>query len=92
MRVTRQAHQLLVFRLKRRIVIFANTDGNTDMARAIADIRREVAGSALPQGFFTSLEGTFQAQEEASRKIGLLSLVSLALEQNPIRLHRSLRR
>ena len=32
----------------------------------------------LPQGLFTSLEGTFQAQEEASRTIGLLSLLSLA--------------
>ena len=33
----------------------------------------------LPQGFFTAtLKGTFQAQEEASRTIGLLSLLSLA--------------
>jgi HME family heavy-metal exporter len=32
----------------------------------------------LPQGVFTSLEGTFQAQEEATRTILLLSLVSLA--------------
>jgi HME family heavy-metal exporter len=33
----------------------------------------------LPEGFFTSLEGTFQAQEQASRTIGMLSLVSLSL-------------
>jgi HME family heavy-metal exporter len=72
-------NQILRENGKRRIVIFANTDGTTDMARAIADIRREMASAALPQGFFTSLEGTFQAQEEASRTIGLLSLVSLAL-------------
>ena len=32
----------------------------------------------LPQGVFTSLEGTFQAQEEASRTIAALSLLSLA--------------
>ena len=78
-RETDGPNQILRENGKRRIVIFANTDGNTDMARVIADIRREVASSALPQGFFTSLEGTFQAQEEASRTIGLLSLVSLAL-------------
>ena len=33
----------------------------------------------LPEGTFTSLEGTFQAQEQASRTIGILSLVSLSL-------------
>jgi HME family heavy-metal exporter len=49
------------------------------MARVVADIRGELAARALPQGFYSVLEGTFQAQEEASRTIGLLSLVSLAL-------------
>ena len=49
------------------------------MAAIVADIRRELAAASLPQGFFASLEGTFQAQEEASRTIGILSLVSLAL-------------
>ena len=34
---------------------------------------------SLPQGYSTSLEGTFQAQEEATLRIGALSLVSLAL-------------
>ena len=34
---------------------------------------------SLPQGVTASLEGTFQAQEEASRRIGILSIVSLAL-------------
>jgi HME family heavy-metal exporter len=72
-------NQILRENGKRRIVVLANTDASTDMARAIADIRREVAASSLPVGFFTALEGTFQAQEEASRTIGLLSLVSLAL-------------
>ena len=45
----------------------------------IAEIRREIAASKLPQGLFTSLEGTFQAQEEATRTIGALSLLSLGL-------------
>ena len=33
----------------------------------------------MPEGTFVSLEGTFQAQEQAARTIGLLSLVSLLL-------------
>ena len=48
-----------------------------------ADRRRDPTASSrttkLPQGFFASLEGTFQAQEEASRTIGALSLLSLAM-------------
>ena len=61
---------------RRRIVVFANTDG-ADMAKVIAGIRRIVNEAKLPAGYSTSLEGTFQSQEEASRLIGLLSLVSL---------------
>ena len=57
--------------------MLANTDG-TDMARVIAGVRGIVADAKLPEGYFTTLEGTFQAQEEASRLIALLSLVSLA--------------
>jgi HME family heavy-metal exporter len=49
------------------------------MARIVTGIRDAVAGLHLPPGYFTSLEGTFQAQEEASRTIALLSLVSLSL-------------
>ncbi len=41
-----------------------------DMAQVVAAIRRELAATRLPEGFFTRLEGTFQAQEEASRTIG----------------------
>ena len=61
---------------RRRIVVLANTDGS-DMARIIGDIRRLLGETALPAGYSTTLEGTFQAQEEASRLIALLSLVSL---------------
>ena len=61
---------------RRRIVVLANTDGS-DMARIIGDIRRMLGEVKLPVGYSTTLEGTFQAQEEASRLIALLSLVSL---------------
>jgi HME family heavy-metal exporter len=63
---------------RRRIVIAANTDGS-DMARIVEDIRRVLADSHLPDGYFVSLEGQFQAQEQATRLIAGLSLVSLAL-------------
>jgi HME family heavy-metal exporter len=63
---------------RRRIAISANSDGS-DMARIVERIRAVVAAQALPQGYFTSLEGQFQAQEEATRLIAALSVVSLAL-------------
>ena len=71
-------NQILRENSRRRIAVFANTDGS-DMARIIEAIRAEIASAPLPQGYFTRLEGQFQAQEEASRLIAALSLVSLAL-------------
>ncbi len=44
-----------------------------------ADIRRALPELDFPQGYTTNLEGTFQAQEEASWRIGILSLASLAM-------------
>ncbi|KAB2849087.1 MAG: efflux RND transporter permease subunit [Hyphomicrobiaceae bacterium] len=70
-------NQILRENGRRRIVVLANSDG-TDLAAIVAEIRRIIAAAQLPQGYFTSLEGTFQAQEEASRTIALLSLLSLA--------------
>jgi len=64
---------------KRRIAVLANTDGTTDTADIVQAIREELAAFPLPPGTFTSLEGTFQAQEQATRTITLLSAVSLAL-------------
>jgi Cu/Ag efflux pump CusA len=72
-------NQILRENGKRRIVVLANSDGRTDMAKIVADIRGLVAATTLPQGYFTSFEGTFQAQEEATRTIGLLSAISLAM-------------
>lgn len=63
---------------KRRIAVFANTDGS-DMARIVDDIRRAIDTAPFPQGYFASLEGQFQAQEEASTLIGALSAASLLL-------------
>lgn len=62
----------------RRIVVYANTDGS-DMGRVIGDIRTAIGQTALPAGTFVSLEGQFQAQEQATQLIMGLSLVSLAM-------------
>jgi CzcA family heavy metal efflux pump len=72
-------NQILRENTKRRIVVLANSNGDRDMTAIIADIRREIAAANLPIGFFASLEGTYQAQEESMRTIGALSLVSLAM-------------
>jgi HME family heavy-metal exporter len=71
-------NQMLRENSQRRMVVLANSDG-TDMAAIVAAIRQEIANTDLPTGYFTRLEGAFQAQEEASRLIALLSLISLAL-------------
>ncbi|WPB58011.1 efflux RND transporter permease subunit [Xylophilus sp. GOD-11R] len=63
---------------RRRIVLSANAQGRA-LSEVVEDIRRVVDESRLPEGYFITLGGQFQAQEEASRLVGLLSLVSLSL-------------
>ena len=78
-RETNGPNQILRENARRRIVVQANTNGESDMATIVSAIREAVAKEPLPPGFFSSLEGTFQAQEEASRTIAALSALSLAL-------------
>lgn len=63
---------------KRRIVLSANAQGRA-LSEVVADIRKVVGEAKLPEGYFVTLGGQFQAQEEASRLVGLLSIVSLVL-------------
>jgi heavy-metal exporter, HME family len=63
---------------RRRIVISANAQGRA-LSEVVADIRKEIADFKPPEGYFITLGGQFQAQEESSRLIGLLSVVSLGL-------------
>jgi HME family heavy-metal exporter len=60
------------------IATVENTDGS-DMGHLIAQIRNTVDGTALPAGAFITLEGQFQAQEDATRLIAALSLLSLGM-------------
>lgn len=71
-------NQILRENSRRRMVLMGNSDG-TDMAQIIRAIRAELDKAPLPEGYFTKLEGQFQAQEEASQLIAGLSLVSLAM-------------
>ncbi len=72
-------NQILRENGRRRLVVLANSDGRTDMAGLVAQIRALLAQTKMPEGTFVNLEGTFQAQEQAARTIGLLSMVSLLL-------------
>ncbi len=72
-------NQILRENGRRRVVVLANTDGKTNMTTIVAAMRDEIRKTKMPSGFFTALEGTFQAQEQATRTIGLLSLLSLTM-------------
>jgi HME family heavy-metal exporter len=72
-------NQILREGARRRMVVLANTAPGADMAATIAAIRAELARVPMPPGYTTSLEGTFQAQEEAMRTIAVLAAISLSL-------------
>ena len=56
----------------------ANVSGR-DLGSVVGEIQRNInANIHLPSGFFISYEGQFQSQQEATRLIGILSLVTLA--------------
>jgi len=76
---TEGPNQILRENGRRRIVVSGNVVGGADDAAVVEAIRNELRTLKLPEGFFTRLEGSFEAQEQASRTIGLLSLVSLGM-------------
>ena len=72
-------NQILRENGNRRIVLAENTQPNADMSAIINAIRDQISQFPLPQGYFTQLEGQFQAQEQATQLIALLAVVSLML-------------
>ena len=72
-------NQILRENQRRRLVLFANGDGNRDLAKIVAEIRTEISNANLPAGVSGRLEGQFKAQEDATRVIAVLSMISLAL-------------
>ena len=63
---------------RRRIVISANVQDRA-LSEVVADLRAAVADFRLPEGYFITLGGQFQAQEEAARLIALLAVGSALL-------------
>jgi CzcA family heavy metal efflux pump len=58
---------------QRRIVIGMNTS-ERDLESLVLRLQREVTEKVkLPTGYFVSFEGEFQAQQEAAKRIGLLT-------------------
>ncbi|MBX3022655.1 MAG: efflux RND transporter permease subunit [Bdellovibrionales bacterium] len=63
---------------QRRIVVSANASGR-DLGSLIADVRQQIGASVpVPQGYFITYGGQFEAQQEASRRIGLYGVLALA--------------
>lgn len=59
---------------QRRIVVSANVQGR-DLGSTVAEMQRAVAEKIkMPRGYFLEYGGQFEAQKEASRLIGILSI------------------
>ena len=64
--------------VQRKLVVQANVAGR-DVGGVVEDIQEQVAASvSLPSGYYVEYGGQFESAAEATRTIGLLSLLSLA--------------
>jgi Cu/Ag efflux pump CusA len=61
---------------QRRIVVSANAEGR-DLGSVVGDVKKALASSKLPEGYFIELSGQFESQVSATRAIAILSVVSL---------------
>ncbi len=62
---------------QRRIVVSCNVQGR-DLGSTVAEIQKVVGEKvAMPQGYFLQYGGQFEAQKDASRLIGILSIFVL---------------
>jgi Cu/Ag efflux pump CusA len=57
-------------------VVSANTEGR-DLGSVVGDVKKALAESKLPEGYFIELSGQFESQVSATRAIAILSVVSL---------------
>ncbi|HVK40116.1 MAG TPA: efflux RND transporter permease subunit [Candidatus Kapabacteria bacterium] len=71
-------NQILHENGQRRIVVQANVAGRS-LGEVVEEMQRAVAERVeLPQGYYITYGGQFEAQQDASRLLGILSLFSLA--------------
>jgi CzcA family heavy metal efflux pump len=64
--------------VQRKIVVQANVAGR-DLGSTVDEIRRAVAAQvSLPPGYFVEYGGQFEAQAEATRTLGALSVLAIA--------------
>ena len=70
-------NQILRENTQRRIVISSNT-ADRDLGSVVRDMQERVAAQVdLPQGYFVEFGGQFQASQEATRTLSLLTIFSL---------------
>lgn len=70
-------NQILRENTKRRIVISSNTGGR-DLGSVVRDMQDRVAAQVtMPAGYFVEFGGQFQASQEATRTLSVLSIFSL---------------
>ena len=63
----------------RRIVISANVAGR-DLGSTVAQLQVDLARAVpMPSGYFIAYEGQFQSQQEATRLIGVLAVLTLGV-------------
>lgn len=76
--VTRGPNTISRENVQRKIVVQANVAGR-DLGSTVADIRRAVADEVrMPAGYHVVYGGQFESQGEATRVLGVLSLLSMA--------------
>jgi CzcA family heavy metal efflux pump len=77
-RRTRAANQILRENGLRRIVVESNVTGR-DIRSVVEDIQRRVSETVpVPEGYFIEYGGQFEVEQQASRTILLLSILSVA--------------
>lgn len=63
--------------VSRRLVISANVDGR-DLRGAVNEIQKKISDEiTLPEGYYITYGGQFESEAEASRTLGLTSLLAL---------------
>jgi len=78
-RVDRGPNYISRENVQRKTVVSANA-GDRDLGSVVDDIRASLDASLdLPEGYFIQIGGQFESEREASRVIGLMSILSFVL-------------